>query len=47
MKEKVFEIHPSNIQFKETVMTTVTILVVDRKESFGNGKDRGFQREYY
>jgi signal transduction histidine kinase len=32
-KEKGFEVQHSNIQFKETAMTTVTILVIDRKES--------------
>ena len=32
-KEKGFEVQHSNIQFKETAMTTVTILVVDKKES--------------
>ena len=32
-KEKGFEGQHSNIQFKETGMTTVTILVIDRKES--------------
>jgi two-component system, OmpR family, sensor histidine kinase VicK len=32
-KEKGFEVQYSNIQFKETAMTTVTILVIDRKES--------------
>jgi two-component system, OmpR family, sensor histidine kinase VicK len=32
-KENRFEIQHSNIQFKETAMTTVTILVIDRKES--------------
>jgi two-component system, OmpR family, sensor histidine kinase VicK len=32
-KEKGFEVQRSNIQFKETAMTTVTILVVDKKES--------------
>ena len=33
MKEKGFEVQRSNIQFKETAMTTVTILVVDKRES--------------
>src|SRR5918999_5112453 len=33
-KEKGFEVQRSNIQFKETAMTTVTILVVDKRESF-------------
>jgi two-component system, OmpR family, sensor histidine kinase VicK len=33
-KEKGFEVQRSSIQFKETAMTTVTILVVDRQESF-------------
>ena len=32
-KEKGFEVQRSNIQFKETAMTTVTILVVDKRES--------------
>jgi signal transduction histidine kinase len=32
-KEKGFEVQRSSIQFKETAMTTVTILVVDRRES--------------
>jgi signal transduction histidine kinase len=32
-KEKGFEVQRSNIQFKETAVTTVTTLVVDRKES--------------
>jgi two-component system, OmpR family, sensor histidine kinase VicK len=32
-KEKGFEVQRSNIQFKETAMTTVTILVVNKKES--------------
>ena len=32
-KEKGFEVQRSNIQFKETALTTVTTLVVDRKES--------------
>ena len=32
-KEKGFEIQRSDIQFKETAMTTVTILVVDKRES--------------
>ena len=33
MKEKGFEVQRSNIQFKETAMTTVTILVVDKRKS--------------
>ena len=32
-KEKGFEVQRSNIHFKETAMTTVTILVVDKRES--------------
>ena len=32
-KRKGFEVQQSNIQFKETAVTTVTTLVVDRKES--------------
>ena len=32
-KEKGFEVQRSNIQFKETAMTTVTIVVVDKRES--------------
>jgi two-component system, OmpR family, sensor histidine kinase VicK len=32
-KEKGFEVQRSNIQFKETAMTTVTILIVDKRES--------------
>jgi two-component system, OmpR family, sensor histidine kinase VicK len=32
-KGQSFEVRRSNIQFKETAVTTVTILVVDRKES--------------
>jgi two-component system, OmpR family, sensor histidine kinase VicK len=32
-QKKGFEVQRSNIQFKETAMTTVTILVVDRRES--------------
>ena len=32
-KGKGFEVQRSNIQFKETAVTTVTTLVVDRKES--------------
>jgi two-component system, OmpR family, sensor histidine kinase VicK len=32
-KEKGFEVQRSNIQFKETAVTTVTTLIVDRKES--------------
>jgi two-component system sensor histidine kinase VicK len=32
-KEKGFEVQRSNLQFKETAMTTVTILVVDKRES--------------
>jgi two-component system sensor histidine kinase VicK len=32
-KEKGFEIQRSDIQFKETAMTTVTILVVDKRKS--------------
>ena len=32
-KEKGFEVQRSNIQFKEIAMTTVTILVVDKRES--------------
>ena len=33
-QKKGFEVQRSNIQFKETAMTTVTILVVDKRESF-------------
>jgi two-component system sensor histidine kinase VicK len=32
-KEKGFEVQRSNIQVKETAMTTVTVLVVDKRES--------------
>jgi two-component system sensor histidine kinase VicK len=32
-EEKSFEVQRSNIQFKQTAMTTVTILVVDKRES--------------
>jgi two-component system, OmpR family, sensor histidine kinase VicK len=32
-KEKGFEVQRSNIQVKETTMTTVTVLVVDKRES--------------
>jgi signal transduction histidine kinase len=32
-QKKGFEVQRSNIQFKETAMTTVTILVVDKRES--------------
>jgi two-component system, OmpR family, sensor histidine kinase VicK len=32
-KEKAFEVQRSNIQVKETAMTTVTVLVVDKRES--------------
>jgi signal transduction histidine kinase len=37
-KKKGFEVQRSNIQFKETSMTTVTILVVDNKESLAMEK---------
>jgi len=45
-KEKGFEVQRSNIQFKETAVTTVTTLVVDRKESLAIEKTDDSKLEF-
>ena len=45
-EEKGFEVQLTNIQFKETAVTTVTTLVVDRKESLAIEKTDDTKLEF-